>query len=66
MINEKALFKCEQLCREFMARAQEYRTAQKENLAGRGNHISAVAEHASLVRCSLDLWRALAYMRRRK
>lgn len=67
MIDEKDLFKCEQLCREFLSRAQEYHTAKKENTYEKNNrHYSAIAEHASLVRCSLDLWRALAYMRRRK
>lgn len=77
MIDQKDLARCKSLCREFLARAEEWEKAaklEKENdlacrlgtLPNWGRHISSVAEHAALIRISLDLWRALAFMRRRK
>lgn len=65
MKKETELFACEQLCREFLKRAKEYREAEKDKNAPTRIRYSTVVEHAALIRCSLDLWRALAYMRRR-
>lgn len=77
MIDQKDLARCKSLCREFLARAEEWEKAAKlekeNNEAFRlgkephwGRRLSSVAEHAALIRISLDLWRALAFMRRRK
>lgn len=77
MIDQKDLARCKSLCREFLARAEEWEKAvklEKENITARrlgirpnwGRRLSSVAEHAALIRISLDLWRALAFMRRRK
>ncbi len=65
MADENDVFQCELLCREFLKRAKEWRDANEFNPKGKGRHISSVTEHAALIRCSLDLWRALATMRRR-
>ena len=65
MADESDVFQCELLCREFLKRAKDWRDAKKFEGKAEGRHSSSVAEHAALIRCSLDLWRALAFMRRR-
>lgn len=64
MLDDAYVKRCERMCEEFLLRAQEWRAA-REGRSKRKDRISDVAEHASLVRISLDLWRALAEMRRR-
>lgn len=68
MLDDKDICDVIDLCDAFRLKAKELlgaRVAEKKDIRHDGR-LTSVAEHAALIRCSMDLTRALAYMRRRK
>lgn len=68
MLDNKDINDVIALCDAFILKAKELlgaRLAEKKD-ALHGGRLTSTAEHASLLRCSMDLTRALAHMRRRK
>lgn len=68
MLDEKDICDVITLCDAFRMKAKELRDArlaEKKDVL-HGGRLTSAAEHAALLRCSMDLTRALANMRRRK
>lgn len=65
-MNEGNLVRCQQLCREFLRRADELREFEQVRQARTDIGIYGKSRHVAAVRrTSLDLWYALAELRRK-